>query len=285
MAVRDIVSPLVRSQTVVHVSAIALGLGIYAAIPALLELSDWQHWNNMPSEFHGALSLILGCLLVFRTNTAHSRWWEARTLWGSLVNTSRNSAIKLTTLGAIDPEKLSQAHQLIVTFPKALMHHLRGEREEMPEELNSVAAGVSHVPQRVARLLYSIVSAAKAEGQIDGDEFRVLDTELRKLMDICGACERILKTRIVKSYRVFARQCVFLFLATLPWGISHDFRLWTIPLSIITAYFMVGLEIVAEHVEEPFGYDEDDLDIESLCNTIEVSVAEVFQQYQADGAY
>ena len=67
-----------------------------------------------------------------------------------------------------------------------------------------------------------------------------------------------------------------LFLATLPWGVTRDFGLWTVLITFISAYFMLGLETVAEHVEEPFGYDEDDLDLDSLCTTIEISVNEVF---------
>jgi putative membrane protein len=66
-----------------------------------------------------------------------------------------------------------------------------------------------------------------------------------------------------------------LLLLTFPWGISNDFCWWTVPLTMLTAYFMVGLETVAEHVEEPFGRDEDDLDLDGLCHTIENSVQQI----------
>ena len=65
---------------------------------------------------------------------------------------------------------------------------------------------------------------------------------------------------------------------TLPWGIADSFRWWTVPLTGIIAYFMLGMETVAEHVEEPFGYDEDDLNLDALCHTIKVSVKEVFDR-------
>jgi putative membrane protein len=51
---------------------------------------------------------------------------------------------------------------------------------------------------------------------------------------------------------------------------------WTLPLTIVISYFMVGMEIVAEHVEEPFGFDEDDLDLEGMSKTIANSVEEIF---------
>jgi len=53
-------------------------------------------------------------------------------------------------------------------------------------------------------------------------------------------------------------------------------RWLTIPLTTISAYFMIGMELVAEHVEVPFGTDKDDLDLEGMCNTIELSVNGIF---------
>ncbi len=279
MPFRNLIEPLASSRTLGYVFLMAMLTGLYAALPTWKEYSPYRDITNIPSEFHAALSLVLGWLLVFRTNTAYSRWWEARTLWGALVNASRNLAIKFGSLGRIPQGDLARARELIVGFPVALRCHLRGEADsQLPPEIRSLAGDAEHVPQAIARKLYAIVGQAKRVGHIDGDELRVLDAELLRLMDICGACERILKTRIVKSYRVFARQCVLIFIATLPWGIADDFRVWTIPLTIITSYFMLGLETVAEHVEEPFGYDDDDLDLESLCETIEVTVNETFAE-------
>jgi putative membrane protein len=51
---------------------------------------------------------------------------------------------------------------------------------------------------------------------------------------------------------------------------------WTLPLTIVVSYFMVGMEVVAEHVEQPFGFDEDDLDLEGMSQTIANSVEEIF---------
>ncbi len=276
MPYSEVIKPITSSKTLAYVFLLALLAGLYALIPVVVELQRPSS-NQIPSQFHAALSLVLGWLLVFRTNTAYNRWWEARTLWGALVNASRNLALKLTKLGSLSEADRDAAQQLIVAFPVALKCHLRDENETLlPAEIKQLAGGARHVPLSLARQLYAIVGAAKQGGALDGDELRVVDAELLRLMDICGACERILKTRIVRSYRVFARQCVLLFLGTLPWGVVHDFGWWAVPLTFISAYFMLGLETVAEHVEEPFGYDEDDLDLDSLCLTIQVTVDEAF---------
>lgn len=276
MQFRELIVPLVASKTLGYVTCLALGMGAYSLLAIGKEYTRFADVANVPSQVHAALSLVLGCLLVFRTNTAYNRWWEARTLWGALVNTSRNTAIKLHHIACISNSDLALARHLLIAFPIALKHHLRSETDELTELVKQLSCGAPHVPVAIANQLYAIVGRAKRAGTIDGDDLRVLDTELTRFLDICGGCERIQRTRIVTSFRTFARQCILLVLLTLPWGMAHDFGWWTLPLTIIVSYFMIGLETVAEHVEEPFGYDEDDLDLEGLCHTIKCSVDEIF---------
>jgi ion channel-forming bestrophin family protein len=274
---RDVFAPLAFSRTLIHVSSMALLVGMYSLLPVLKEMSSYSNVGDMPSQIHGAMSFTLGMLLVFRTNSAYSRWWEARTLWGTLVNASRNVAIKLKAIVQPDKDDAKFLLSQLIAFPIALMNHLR----MLPEtNSNPRADGGSsnqdHKPASIVRQLYLWLSEQKKSGRIDGDELRIVDVELAKFMEVCGACERIAKTPIVRSYRIFSRQCILLFLLTLPWGIISDFGWWTVPLTTITAYFMIGMEVVAEHVEEPFGMDEDDLDLEGVCVTIERSVQEIF---------
>ncbi len=278
MPFRDVIAPLVASKTLGNVGGLAIAMGGYSLLAIGKEYTPFADIASMPSQVHAALSLVLGCLLVFRTNTAYNRWWEARTLWGTLVNASRNTAIKLHHVACISSEDLARARILLVAFPIVLKHHLRSEAGvRLPESLMRLANDATHIPLALMSQLYEIVGRAKRSGAIDGDDLRVLDTELSRFLDVCGGCERIQRTRIVTSYRTFARQCILLVLLTLPWGVAHDFGWWTLPLTIIVSYFMIGLEIVAEHVEEPFGYDEDDLDLDGICQTIENSVNEIFR--------
>lgn len=283
--VRELISPLVSSRTLSYVSFLAVLVGLYSVLPVWKEHSRFADIGDAPSQVHAALTLVLGWLLVFRTTTAHARWWEARTLWGGLVNASRNLAIKFTQLVQLPLEELSEARRDLVAFPFSLRDHLRDE-----DNLKSHAGfeqrseSVAHVPSYLVALRYEALRRWKRAGWIDGDELRVLDRELALYLDICGGCERIRRTRIIGSYRLFARQCVIAFLLTLPWGIVNDFLWWTIPITTITAYFMLGLEIVAEHVEEPFGRDEDDLDLDGICKTIESSLTEIFARARSSAS-
>jgi putative membrane protein len=273
MPLRDTILPLTSSRTLAYVTLLAMAMGLYSLLPVLKEYSTFKDSGDIPSDMHAALSLILGCLLVFRTNAAYSRWWEARTLWGSLINTSRNLALKLRTLAKPNTQDALWLNSGLAEFPRLLMQHLRlpTQSSDNPGETDS-----KHEPLALVSQLYDWVSAQKNAKRIDGDELRLIDVELAKLLEICGACERIARTPFVRSYRVFSRQCIVLFLFTFPWGVAQDFQWWTIPLTIIVSYFMIGMEIVAEHVEEPFGLDEDDLDLEGMCKTIDKSIQQVF---------
>ena len=271
-----VITPLTQSRTLRRVSIYATVMGGYAILPVWNDRFPQSDFANVHSEIHAALTLVLGWLLVFRTNTAYSRWWEARTLWGRLVNASRNLAEKLTCLVDLPKDAIDRFQRPLAGFAYSLKDHLRsrGSLDAVPGFENSNESP-EHVPNYLVSLLYEELRECRRQKLIDGDDMRVIDQELSEFLDICGGCERIYKTRVVRSYRIFARQCVLLYLATLPWGISNDLGFWTIPMTMIISYFMLGLEIVAEHVEEPFGFDEDDLDLDGLCNTIETTTSEI----------
>jgi len=276
---RGFVRPIARSRTLRRVAILAMLVGAYSTLPLWKEQSSFQGVANIPAEIHAVLTLVLGCLLVFRTRTAHERWWEARTLWGDLVSVCRNLGSKLALMVRVPDSELDEPERVLIAFPFALRDHLRNDAniQQLPG-FEDVTDSTAHVPNYLTGLLYAAMKKWKARGWIDGSELRVIDADLRRLMEICGGCESIRLTRVASSYRVFSRQCVLLFLLTLPWGLSTDFGWWTIPLTTILAYFMLGLEIVAEHVEEPFGDDEDDLDLDRLCEAVDVTVSESFER-------
>jgi len=193
-----------------------------------------------------------------------------------MTNAIRNVSMKLSLMASPDPAESRHLQLLLTEFPRALMCHLRKVPYSHAEVLGD--ATPEHVPLYIANQLYCWVSRRVATDNTDDAPLRIIDVELVKLMEVCGTSERIAKTPVVRSYRIFSRQCVILFLLTLPWGIVDGFKWLTIPFTIVMAYFLIGMEVVAEHVEEPFGYEQDDLDLEGICSTIEASVGQIFSK-------
>ncbi|MGD9646950.1 MAG: bestrophin family protein [Pirellulales bacterium] len=241
-----------------------------------LELSVLDGHLPKQSNLAATLGAVLGLLLVFRTNTAYDRWWEGRKLWGQLVNDSRNLAIKSRIFAAENLADMQEFGRLITSFAFELKDHLRAPLAPPPDSAGAAPAASSlHVPMSVASRIVSRIMLWKRDARIDGFETLMLDSHARSLMDICGACERIRKTPIARGYLVFIRKCIMVYLVALPWGIVHDFGWLTVVVTAIVAYFMIGLELVAEDVEEPFGHGSDDLHLDEYCRTIRSSVEEV----------
>ena len=253
-----------------------IALGVYGLLVAWIDAYE-DGAIRLSASFHTLLGLILGLLLVFRTNTAYDRWWEGRKLWGQLVNESRNFAIKVETCVRAEPRDKVEIGKRLIDFAVALKEHLRRKPIRL-QELSSFENRTDtpqHVPAYVAQQIYDRLERWRQAEQLGGFELLFLDRHASALMDICGACERILKTPIAAGYRRFIRQAIAVYLVTLPWGLVDFFGYWAAPVSMVVAYMMIGIEVLAEDIEEPFGTDADDLPLDDICVTIERSVREM----------
>lgn len=261
-----------------QLSRMLVSLGVYSAVIVILEHFWLRDALLLKSTIHGLLGLTLGLLLVFRTNTSYDRWWEGRKLWGQLVNDSRNFAIKVHAVANVDRAEKHEVARLYIAFAWALKDHLRhGVRLGDLEGFDNETDNPSHVPAYLARRIFDHLTAWKRSGQVDGFELLILERHATALMDICGACERIRKTPIADSYLSYIRQTVFTYIVTLPWALVHEFQIWTVPVVVLIGYFMIGIEILAEHAEEPFGLDPDDLALEIYCKGIQAVVTEIVE--------
>src|SRR5690606_37846897 len=109
-----------KADTLRKLLPLMLAISVYTAIIAFLELEYWKlsvnnYVKNIPL-MHSLLGFAISMLLVFRTNTAYDRWWEGRKLWGSLVNNSRNLAIKLSALLPANDKNRAFFKKAIPTF-------------------------------------------------------------------------------------------------------------------------------------------------------------------------
>jgi len=254
----------------------ALLMGVYSCLPLLIARLHVFEFPGLLGGASAVLSFAVALLVGFRVNAAYDRWWEARKLWGTLVNISRNLAVKIRELQRPDVADRQSVRNLIVAFCLGLKDHLRDEADltRLPgfEDDHSKP---NHLPSYIARRIYGLFSEWQAEGKLSDERLWVLDSEARLLLDVCGACERIKTTLPSISWRSFTRQSILAVLLLLPWGLVESFGAWTIVLTILISYLVIGGEAIARWVEEPFGRGEDHLDLESICLAIDRSVTEV----------
>ncbi|MFI4875356.1 MAG: bestrophin family protein [Blastopirellula sp. JB062] len=251
---------------------LAIGMSVaggYVVLVAILtSLTDMPRWQE-GDEGAALVAFALGILMVFRTNAAYDRWWEGRKLWGRLVNEIRNLALKTPAYVAVQPEELRQFERLLIAFPHALRLYLRGgDQIRQVPGFERDAAQFSHPPAYIAGLIHQTLGRWNRQGRLV-DTIWILDQHAKSLMDISGACERIRKTPLASSYRALVRWCILLYVLTAPWAISFDSGLLHFPLLMLAFVFLIGMELAAEVIEEPFGQDGDDLPLDAICQSIE----------------
>jgi len=254
----------------------ALPVGAYSCLALLRTYPPFAYVPDIPDGLEAALSFAMALLIAFRVNRAYERWWEARTLWGTLVNVSRNLGVKIRELRRPQRNERQQARNLIVGFAFGLRDHLRDEADlHLLPGFGSDNATPAHLPSYIAQRIYRLLDSWRRDGTLSDDVLRVIDSEARVLLDVCGACERIKNTLMSVSWRFFTWQCIALYLLVLPWGLVDPFGAWTIPLTLVAAYVVVAAEVIAQYVEEPFGPHEDHLDLDDICRAIDRSVSAV----------
>jgi putative membrane protein len=269
-----------KSDTLRKLIYVIIIYALFTAVVVYIEL-NFLHFETT-TTIHSLVGFIIGLLLVFRTNTAYDRWWEGRKLLGSLVNTSRNLAIKIHSL--IDKQDLQTRNfysKMITNYCYSLKEHLRDNRDL--NEIQSIDSfqknnyeEINHFPNTIMKEIFIKNKELLDKKVISGEVFITIDNETKIFTEIIGACERIKKTPIPYSYNIFIKKFIFVYTLTLPFGLTSTmFYYWTVPICVFILYILASLELLAEEIENPFGKDPNDLPVDDICDHIKENVEEI----------
>ncbi len=232
-----------------------VGAGLWAALVVWVETDLIRVAVPLGPSFLSILGIILGLLLVFRTNTAYDRWWEGRRLWGQLVNVSRGLARQLA---ATPDDRRERYAELLATFPSRLAAHLRRPRD----------AEGPHLPNEDLSRLHEEIRHDTSAGRLGEQGRLAVAPLLQSFDDVLGGCERIRNTPIPFSYSSYIKQFVVLYALVMPFGLVSEFGYGTVIASMFTFFATMGLELLANEVEEPFGTDKNDLPLDDIAAVI-----------------
>lgn len=243
-----------------------------------------------PFEIAGAA---LGLLLILRTNGGYDRWWEARKLWGGIVNQSRNMVVSALSYGPADPGWRERFVKWAAVFPHVARCTLRGEQP--PPEVAALVgqhctaqiAASAHMPSFVALQLADLLREACDNDDMDRFAFLQVDRERAALIDHIGGCERILKTPLPLVYAIKIRRFIALFLLTLPFALLHRINTdWLVPLlTMLVAYPIMSLDQIGIELQNPFSKANlSHLPIGDISANIEKNLLGLLQAKQEVGA-
>lgn len=247
--------------------------GVWATVVTCFH--EFQRRVDVPNSGHVLIGATLGLLLVFRTNASYDRFWEGRRLWGSIVNDARNLARAASVQLSANRELATEVIHWTSAFPYAAMHRLRGDVglgphfDKLPaDEVRSVLAS-DHPPLAVSQRISSLLLEARQQGLISDYVQMTIDQHVARLVDSLGGCERIHDTPLPFAYVVHLRRALIAYCFTLPFALLDEFEWGTIPVTLLIAYLMYGIEEIGVQIEDPFGSDDNDLPLEDLCQRIE----------------
>ena len=252
------------------ICGIAWGLEQAFRVPLSLEVA--------PYEIAGAA---LGLLLILRTNAGYDRWWEARKLWGGIVNQSRNLAVDAIAYGPADLQWRRSMVTWTAVFPHIARCSLRGQPPPaevvalLGQEQADAIAAASHMPSYTALQLARLLRMARESDGLDSFAFLQLDKERARLIDHIGGCERILRTPLPLVYAIKIRRFITLFLLSLPFALLHRMESsWLIPLvTMLVAYPLISLDQIGVELQNPFAEANlSHLPLGQICATIEANI-------------
>ena len=269
-----------KSDTFRQLIPMMILIGAYSGAICYFEihyfkLRENSHVKNI-SILHTTVGFVLSLLLAYRTNTAYDRWWEGRKLWGSLVNNSRNLAIKLAAILESESDK-KYFRKVIPSFASILAKHLSNEEvgKVLFEGSDLEIDQNKHKPNQVAKMIYSKINDLYKLNKITGNQLIIINSEIQSFTDVCGACERIKNTPIPYSYSAFIKKFIFFYVMTLPFGYVFTLGYYIIPVVVFIFYVLASLELIAEEIEDPFGGDENDLPTSKIASSIKKHVEEI----------
>ncbi|AFK04571.1 hypothetical protein Emtol_3443 [Emticicia oligotrophica DSM 17448] len=252
---------------------------------------------SLPFSIAAILGSALAIFLAFRNNNAYSRWWEARTIWGGVINNSRIFARQIIAnadnaviIGKASKQQVEAFKKELIyrqiAFAHALRLHLRrqnsweelkhllsaGEFEELSKKANKPNYLLQNQGIRIKEGMRSEIL-----GAFDNIS---LEPTLAGFNNFQGSCERIKNTPLLRQYHFFTKLFLLVFMVILPFSLISDFNkmgmpILMIPLSILVAFVFGVMGKVGEVNEDPFENRITDIPMTSMCNTIERDLKEM----------
>jgi putative membrane protein len=252
---------------------------------------------SFPFSITAILGSALAIFIAFRNNSSYSRWWEARAIWGGIINSSRVLARLIITLTD------SHAHQQnydkerselfkkdmvykVIAWVHALRLHLRKQdnwqelRQFLSEREFMELQQSQNKPNSIHLISGKKIYEAMANGTLGGFDSFQMEGQLLALANYQGGCERIKNTPLLRQYDFFTRVFLYTFMLLLPFSLIGDFTKMNIdylmiPVSVIISFVFAIIGKVGEVNEDPFENRITDVPLSAMCNTIERDLREM----------
>jgi putative membrane protein len=235
----------------------------------------------VPTFLGTAISIILS----FKLNQSYDRWWEARKIWGTIVNESRNLTLQLQSFLAPGTEGAIRSIALrhigwCYSLGRALRQQDATERLEQFVDRNEIAELRKHtnIPLALLQKNSQEIAALKQRGALEVFSHIQINNTIVNLTNAMGMAERIKATIFPITYRLFLHGAIYLFIVTLSISLRGLESYFEVPLLVIIASFFFLLERTATHLQDPFSDKPTDTPVTAIARTIEINLKQLLSE-------
>jgi ion channel-forming bestrophin family protein len=269
-----------------------LAVTVYAVLVAVIYQNFHFTRISIPIAVPTIVGTVLSLLLAFRSNQAYDRWWEARTLWGAIVNDSRTLARQVLSFtnnlypGADDDYFRERFIRRQIAWCYSLGQSLRklpplqGTEHLLTHEEMEFAKRYSSKPVSLMELHATDLRIALQKGWINEYQQVEIDRTISRLCDAMGGCERIKNTVFPATYSFYIHFSLVLFISLLPFGVIEYFGIIEVPLVIAIASSLLLIEKMAIHLQDPFENRPTDTPMTAIAQTIERDLRQMLKENQ-----
>jgi len=235
-----------------------LFIGIFAVAIGLLDMLPWFQKISLPLNIPALLGTAVSLLLAFRTSQSYERWWEARTVWGAIVNDSRTFVrliIQFMPEGDHKTVKDFAERQIIWTY--ALGESLRKLpfSEKVQQYLEQHQIKAVNIPNALLDAhSKQLKEIAGSKGLTDFQQMQLNDIVTR-LCDSMGKCERLKNTVFPRSYSVLVHILIYVFAAILPFGLDDSQLGVEMLVTFLIPIVFISIEKTSIIMQDPFEND------------------------------
>ncbi|HEV8246926.1 MAG TPA: bestrophin family protein, partial [Polyangiaceae bacterium] len=213
------------------------------------------------------------------------RFWEGRRLLGGLTNRTRDlmrQVVGMTEGSDADASReRAEVQRLVVLFYRLTAQSLRDENELEPLADLLTPAERALLEPLVARpgvvatwISTRLVREARRSGTSE-ERLLAMDANLTALIDNWGGCERIRRTPVPFAYAQHIKVFVTVWCFSVPFALVDTMRLYTPFAAALLALALFGIDEIGVEIEDPFGYDPNDLPLDAIADRIRVSTGEI----------
>ncbi|MDT3401385.1 bestrophin family protein [Mucilaginibacter terrae] len=230
---------------------------------------------------------VLSLLLAFRTSQSYERWWEARVVWGAIVNDSRSLIRQVKNFMPNTPEGLAVTidfarRQGIWCFTLSESLRKCEHSTKVKDYFAAKGEDSANKPNRILDHHAEALAQAAERFGLNPNKQVQIDNTIVKLCDSMGKCERIKNTVFPNAYSVLIHCLIYVLMTMLPFGLEDQSKLVEISLTIIVPALFIAIEQTAILMQDPFENRPTDTPMTTLSKSIENTLLEMVGQPPAN---